>query len=217
VLTSGSTAFASSFGLDGGVLSGSGNIQAQSFVNSALVSPGASPGTISLTGPYTQTAQGRLSVEVGGTAANSYDNLIVSGPVTLDGQLEVTLLNNYSPGTNDAVPIIVGSSVQGQFASVSGGTLGAEFALRPTYSPTAVLMSLQRVKTGISFASSLFPNGDVQLAITGIQEGNFTLQASTNFVQWTDILTVTNLPFPSYSYLVANRSDYPYRFFRNKQ
>ncbi len=44
------------------------------------MSPGASPGTLTITGDYTQTSAGTLAIEIGGvTAGTQFDQLAVSG------------------------------------------------------------------------------------------------------------------------------------------
>src|SRR6185369_6634983 len=131
--TLGGSMSASDIQLSGGVLSGVGAIQCGTFVNSALVSPGASPGAIVITGPYTQTAQGRLAVEVGGATATQFDSLQVSGPAALAGQLDLSIINNYQPAQIDSIPIITATQVSGQFAVVNGGAVGSGQALRPQY------------------------------------------------------------------------------------
>ena len=52
---------------------------------SGTVRPGTSPGTLTVTGSYTQGATGTLEVDVDGTVQGTgYDHLSVGGAATLD-------------------------------------------------------------------------------------------------------------------------------------
>ncbi|MBG0770562.1 MAG: hypothetical protein H0S82_02585, partial [Anaerolineaceae bacterium] len=107
----------------GDSFSGSGTIEAN-LINSGTVSPGSSPGTITVTGDYTQQADGTLTIELGGTTPDTeHDQLAVSGAVTLGGALNVTLINEFSPELGDSFTIMTYGSVSGSFASASLPTL----------------------------------------------------------------------------------------------
>jgi hypothetical protein len=75
-----------------GTLYGIGTIDG-SVVNNGTVRPGYSPGTITITGDFTQTSTGSLVMEI---LDHDYDVLSVTGTVTLDGTLDLTadLLQN---------------------------------------------------------------------------------------------------------------------------
>jgi hypothetical protein len=56
----------------GGRLKGSGRVQGKiEVVNGGFVSPGASPGTLTIEGDFVQQVGGRLEVEIGGTTPDS--------------------------------------------------------------------------------------------------------------------------------------------------
>jgi hypothetical protein len=85
--------------LNGGGLSGSGTINAN-VSNSGQVSPGGAgtPGTLTITGSYTQTSAGSLNVDLGGAGLGSqYDQLAVSGSISLAGALNTALLVGFTP------------------------------------------------------------------------------------------------------------------------
>ena len=72
-----------------------------------MVSPGMSPGTLSITGNYVQGADGTLSVELGGTVPGTlYDVLNVSGNATLGGKLQVSLTGGFVPTTDYAFGVV---------------------------------------------------------------------------------------------------------------
>jgi hypothetical protein len=220
--TAGSTALAGTMTalgvtLNGGTLTGAGTIDCVSLINSALISPGASAGTIFVSGPYVQTPQGKLSIEVGGTTGSLFDSLQMSGTATLSGQLNLSIINGFLPGLSDSMAIISASQVSGQFASVTGGAVGSDKALRPNYTFSSVLLTLHAATNStsvLSFAQPVAkPNGDIQLTLNGTANATFTLQASTNLFDWVNLVSATN-PGPSFIYTITNVGAFPAQFFR---
>ena len=66
------------------------DVTASLFLNNGAVSPGSSPGILTINGNYTQTATGVLNIELAGpTPGTQYDQLIVSGTATLAGSLNL--------------------------------------------------------------------------------------------------------------------------------
>ncbi len=79
---------------------------------------GASAGSLSVTGSYTQTSSGTLSIRLAGTSSTQYDRLLVTGSATLDGSLAVSLMNNFAPKTGDVYKFLTHASRVGSFAQV---------------------------------------------------------------------------------------------------
>jgi hypothetical protein len=128
--------------LQGGVLSGSGAVSGN-VNNAAAVGPGDSAGTISITGDYTQTSAGSLNIELGGASAGQFDVLQVSGTATLDGTLNVSLINGYNPAPPDSFQILTFGSRVGDFATMNGLDLGGGKTLAPTYDATSLTLTTQ--------------------------------------------------------------------------
>src|SRR5262249_16019996 len=86
------------------------------LTNSGIVSPGNSPGTLTVNGNYTQTANGTLRIEVAGLGVNQHDILVVNGKATLGGTLDVIPLNNFQfqPG-NEITFLTAKGGVSGTF------------------------------------------------------------------------------------------------------
>ena len=112
-------------GIQGGTLAGSGTVIGE-VTSSGAVTPGDSgPGILTVTGNYTQTAAGALTVNIEGlTVGTQYGQLAVSGIATLDGTLNIDLLNGYAPNTGDTFSLVTYSSFTGSFATVNGTSLG---------------------------------------------------------------------------------------------
>ena len=107
--------------LGGGTLKGTGTIVGNVNNPAGTVAPGASPGILTINGNYTQGPSGVLAVDVGGTIAGSeYDQLVVNGNVSLDGNLTTTLFGTYAPQPGDSYTFISSTgAISGSFANVS--------------------------------------------------------------------------------------------------
>jgi len=103
-----------------GTLTGSGHVG--DVVNYGTVSPGNSPG-IQYVDTFTQGPTGTLYIEIGGLNPGpgnpilneGYDQLQVTGPATLDGALEISLINDFTPTLGDTFDILTCGSVNGSF------------------------------------------------------------------------------------------------------
>ena len=104
----------------GGLLTGSGTIYGN-VANSGMVNPGNSPGILTISGNYEQTAVGALLVELGGTARGTeHDVLDVTGNAILAGKLIIQLYGGYNPLAGTYFDILTASSISGKFDSVAG-------------------------------------------------------------------------------------------------
>jgi hypothetical protein len=109
--------------LSGGTLKGSGfTINASLQHTGGTLAPGASPGSLNITGNYTMGPSAILQAEIGGASAGSqYDVLNVAGAATLDGTLEVLAYGGYSPTVSTGYPGILNAlgGISGSFANKS--------------------------------------------------------------------------------------------------
>jgi hypothetical protein len=119
--------------VNGGALNGAGTINAN-VTNAAELTPGDSPGILHINGNYTQTADGVLNIEIGGlTAGSQYDRLVVSGSATLNGTLNVILLNGFQPSPGDSFQVLTFGSHTGDFSTYTGLDLGNGHSLSPVF------------------------------------------------------------------------------------
>jgi autotransporter-associated beta strand protein len=99
---------------DGGTLGGAGSVA--TLINTAGdVTPGHGVGALTVTGSYTQAADGALTLELGGTAPGQFDQLVVTGAATLAGTLNVDSVDGFTPQPGDYFDIVVAGSVNGTF------------------------------------------------------------------------------------------------------
>ncbi|MGO9923910.1 MAG: hypothetical protein ACLQIB_55585, partial [Isosphaeraceae bacterium] len=108
---------AANFNLMGGLLTGTGTIQAD-VTNAAMVEPGDPFGALTIDGNYAQTATGVLLIEIG--SPNQYGQLVVTGAATLGGTLEVSLLGWYVPAAGTSFQILTFAQYSGSFAAEVG-------------------------------------------------------------------------------------------------
>lgn len=103
----------------GDSLIGSGTLAAN-LVNAGTVSPGNSAGGITVQGDYTQSADGILEIQLGGTTAGTqYDQLTVTGTATMAGTLNVSLIDGFIPQVGDSFTILPYSTRSGGFSALN--------------------------------------------------------------------------------------------------
>ncbi|MGE0388139.1 MAG: hypothetical protein AB7Q97_25725, partial [Gammaproteobacteria bacterium] len=101
-----------------GTLTGTGTFASNAIFNSGHVAPGASPGTLAITGNFTQTAAGTLDIEL--QSLTSFDLLTVSGITTLGGTLALHCFGSCVLDVGDEITILNGTgNLLGEFASVT--------------------------------------------------------------------------------------------------
>ncbi|XHR27508.1 MAG: autotransporter-associated beta strand repeat-containing protein [Chthoniobacteraceae bacterium] len=109
-----------------GTLKGSGTVNGD-VTNNGILAPGNSPGTLTISGNYTENAI--LQIEIGGTAGagvnpNGNDQVVVSGVTQLNSQtsvLELKQYNSFTPQKGDSFQIInaAAGSIKGTFSSIT--------------------------------------------------------------------------------------------------
>ncbi|HEY6230380.1 MAG TPA: thrombospondin type 3 repeat-containing protein [Pyrinomonadaceae bacterium] len=140
--------------LRGGELTGQGVIEGSLF-NGGTIKPGGSnnTATLTVTGNYTQAANGKLEIEIGGNYDHEIDKLITNsrsttGASVLAGALDIRLLDivkmfphtmievsrrTFQPRFNDAFAIVKYASRHGEFSNVNGLDLGSGRILNLDY------------------------------------------------------------------------------------
>ena len=106
-----------------GLLGGTGTIFANVTNDLGTVDPGASPGTLTVNGNYTQNATGTLKAEI--VSASSYDKLVVTGTgiATLNGTVDVANDPAYSPAITTAFRIVDAITRTGNFSNLTNNLL----------------------------------------------------------------------------------------------
>ena len=136
----------------GGVVSGVGTINGSISNGSATVSPGNSPGKLTINGNYSQGANGKLHIELGSSAS---DQLVVTGTTSLGGTLEVALFASYFPEVGKTFTILSsGGAISGFFDRVIGLDAGWNYRY-DTFGGTGRLTVLPQISVNAPEPGSL--------------------------------------------------------------
>jgi len=135
--------------LNGGQLIGNGTFTGPIRNIGGIVGPGHSAGEITVTGNYTQGADGALSIEIGGTTAGTdFDHLQVNGMTTLGGTLALSFIDGFQntiQNTDTFVILTSDQNLAGAFDNVASGarlvTADGFGSFRVDYDGTAVTLS----------------------------------------------------------------------------
>lgn len=140
------------FNQRGGLVTGGGtfdfgtNIE-NIFSNSGTFAPGDGTGVTDINGHFQQTEFGTLEIELGGAADGKFDRLSIFGTATLDGALNVSLVDDYVPSVGDSFAIVTtfgGSSpgVSGQFLEQALPPLSEGFSWSLEYGSHSMVLSV---------------------------------------------------------------------------
>jgi hypothetical protein len=112
--------------------------------NSGSMQPGTSTGIgcIDVTGSFTQLGAGGLAIDVGGTggACVGHDQLRITGAAALDGRLDVSLLNGFTPASPQQFQVMTYNTETGDFNLYN--LPSGEFA-PPVPGPTGLVLVAQ--------------------------------------------------------------------------
>lgn len=81
----------------GGTLSGKGSIAGDVAIAGGTLSPGASPGILKFNSDLSLDTNSILKLEIAGTTAGLYDQLQVTGDLSILGTIQVSFLNGFRP------------------------------------------------------------------------------------------------------------------------
>jgi hypothetical protein len=131
----------------GGRLTGAGTITGD-LQNAGTIDLGipdptrVNVGTLNVFGKYTQTANGVLDVKI---AQQDSDFLNVGGIATLDGTLNIVLINHFTPQAGDVfVPLSFGDR-SGNFATVNGQMINDHLAFDIAFDDHSLFLQAKEV------------------------------------------------------------------------
>lgn len=142
------------FQINGGTLSGNGTMTGN-VSSSGTVSPGLSPGILTINGNYTQTAAGILNIDIGGTTPGTqYDRLAVSGTAEMNGTINVALVGAFVPSGGSTFDVITYSAHIGDFTTKNFPTFGSGGFFSDTYTPTAYQLQAQSNQSDLALTQT---------------------------------------------------------------
>jgi autotransporter-associated beta strand protein len=101
----------------GGTLAGTGTINAN-LTNNGKVSPGDSPGALTVVHNYTQAQYATLMIQIAGMSPDQFSALNVLGNANLSGFLDPVLLNGFVPTIGDSFTFLDYASLTGEFSQI---------------------------------------------------------------------------------------------------
>ncbi|MDO9084960.1 MAG: hypothetical protein Q7U53_02030 [Anaerolineaceae bacterium] len=186
----------------GDSLIGSGTLDSN-LVNAGTVSPGTSPGIITVDGDYTQDSSGTLEIELDGTTPGSgYDQLVVTGAATLGGSLDVSLIPGFSPIAGQSFTIMTYASHTGEFDTENLPPLSGDLDWIVEYGSTALLLRIPSsipigsITGTISCAGSL--SGSPYEVYVDLHTDPLTAPVDTVHISCGDVYRFDDLPDGSY-------------------
>jgi hypothetical protein len=117
----------------GGMLKGTGNVLGN-VVNLGAISPGNSPGTLTIGGNFTQGPAGTYNVEI--FSPQNYSRLVVLGHASLDGTLHLTLASGFRFQPGETFTVLTAQGITGTFRTISGNS-----SVRVTYANGQVIVN----------------------------------------------------------------------------
>ncbi|MFB3896160.1 MAG: beta strand repeat-containing protein [bacterium] len=133
------------------------------IANSGTIKFTSSGITLANTGAFSQTATGKLSIKLG--SVSSYNQIAVTGAATLNGTLEVNLVNGYTPTIGQTFTIITRGSGSGTFSML---TSTSNLSYTVTYNTSNIQITI----TAVSSSPYLNTYGD------------FTVSSDTSYWYW---------------------------------
>jgi hypothetical protein len=223
-LNGGTLQSAGTYAFTGGTLEGAGALGANA-ISGGLVSPGlASPGLIGFKAGLNLGSGATLTMSGTGTIPGSqYDQLSVTGAVSLAGAtLQVAALPPVAAGATFVLILNDGAdAVNGTFNGLAedatvnvGGQLFSIHYAGGSGNDVTLVRDGGTISVGPQLTGSLYTNGTFRLFGVGSNTVVYSIQATTNFIQWTDIGTATGGVGGSFSFADANAFRFPYRFYR---
>jgi hypothetical protein len=179
-----------------GMLQGTGIIDINSAIcsNSGDINPGNSPGILSVSGIILQDATGSLNFEIGGLLAGTeFDQLVISDSAHFEGNINLSLINNFLPAIGDSFEIISYNSCWNGFSSITGLNLGnrMQFKVKEDINSIKLITAIQN-DPPIAVNDSVVLLEDTQLTIAAL-ENDFDAEKDTLLLQKIDtLLTIGN-------------------------
>jgi len=175
VLNGGNFAFSQVAQLLGGTITGTGTITG-SISNNAAIGTGSSPGLLTISGNYTESANAHLAIKLGGIlAGTNYDQLSIGGSAALAGTLDISYWNGFTPSAGSFYTVLACNARTGFFSAITA----------PTNTTAAIYTS----KTVLVEPGHVPPTAKLTVPAQSLAGHNFAVKGSGNSLDG----TVTNL------------------------
>ncbi len=113
---------------------------------------GTDVGASTVVGDYTQQSSGKLALDIGGTGPGSTHDLVsITGDAQVDGLLELSLINGFTPDAADTFTVFAAGSLIGFFDNVftgqrldttdGGGSFVVNYGLGSAFNENRIILS----------------------------------------------------------------------------
>jgi trimeric autotransporter adhesin len=143
-----------SVAINGGILGGAGTVSGNVTSGGQVIPGGAGGvGVLNIMGKYTQRSAGSLTINLGGpNAGTGYSQLGVSGLATLDGGLDVNLVNGFDPANDATFQVLNYNPHSGEFASITLENFPDGTTLQTDYTASDLVLTANVAATLTSIA-----------------------------------------------------------------
>ncbi|MBN2296420.1 MAG: autotransporter-associated beta strand repeat-containing protein [Pirellulales bacterium] len=152
-------------------------------------SPGLSPADV-MVSDIAFTDASTLNMELGGMNPGSeYDVLHATGSIDLDGTLEMSLINGFTPSIGNTFTIMTFDSVSGEFDTYQNMLLGNGLFLEPTFTPSTMVLIVKHAIDGDANVDGTVDVSDLGILATnyGTGGGHVWEQADFNGDGFVDV------------------------------
>lgn len=111
-------------------------------------------GIVAVSGDLTLNSASTVNVELAGTTTDKLGRVTVSGKATLNGTLNISLVNNFQPNSGDAFKVMTYGSATGQFAAVNGGSIPNSLVLTPAENAADLTLTAGAAMMGAAIVNS---------------------------------------------------------------
>lgn len=209
----------SSVTVAGGIFGGTGAVNNDLTVHGGVLSPGLSPGVLTVKSNFTLGAGGSLLIEIDGTGHDQVRLTSASSVIALSGELVVNATGGLATGTTFVILTNAGSAaVSGTFADKPEGFTfpASSYWWRVSYiggNGNDVTLTIVPTPAAPIVTSAAIADALVQITVTGDVNLAYRVQTSTNLFDWKTLLTtnVATIPFHGVD---TNAGSYHRRFYR---
>jgi hypothetical protein len=205
----------------GGTIDGSGSLGVIDFTGGTL-SPGVGgAGVVGFTTGLTLGGGATLSIDSSGLVPGlQQDQLSVTGAVSVSNcTLKVTALPTVADGTTfTIIANHSGAPVSGTFTGLAENALlnvgSQSFRIHYAGGTGHDVTLVRSSAAGLQLTTRTFSSGGFNLAGMGSPSVLYTIQASTNFLQWTDVGSATSDGSGVFTFNDTNSALFQFRFYR---
>jgi hypothetical protein len=208
--------------MTGGTLDGTGTVTANTIVQGGTFSPGQSPGSIQFSfANITLGSNATFVVEgTGIVPGTQYDQILIGGTAAISNcTLQVTSLPTVSVGTVFAIVTNTsGTAVTGTFNGLPESSViivsGQPFRIHYNLAGKNVVLVRDSGAASALLSNNVYSNGNFRFSGAGGSAIIYGVQATTNFLQWTNIGFTTGDLSGNFIFNDTNAFRYLYRFYR---